>query len=378
MGEAKTEGGGEKKAADTGAKKVDAAVAGPITAVFKLELHCEGCAKKVKKSIRHFEGVESVKTDSENDKLTVTGKVDPTALKERLEYKTKKKVELVSPQPKKDGGGGGGDKKSDEKSEKKADEKKTDEKKPKEPQVSTVVLKIPLHCDGCIHKMKRIISKIDGVDSVSFDAQKDLVTVKGTMNVKELTPYLKEKLKRNVDIVPAGKKDDKGGDKKDDKGGEKKDDKGGEKKDDKGGKKDDKGGDKKDGGGGGEKKKDGESKAASAGGDGISKSVVEVNRMDHYGNDPHTYTMMPPVYNYNYSNHMMPMYNQSYFQQDYGIAMPSSSSSHGYVSEGYVNHGHMVEYSHPHMYQQPPPSFYQDPHAHQMFSDENPNACSVM
>ena len=78
------------------------------------------------------EGVEGAKADCESNKLTVTGKVDPTRLRERLEYKTKKKVELLSPQPKKDGGAGagsGGDKKSDEK---KPDEKKGDDKKPKQ------------------------------------------------------------------------------------------------------------------------------------------------------------------------------------------------------------------------------------------------------
>lgn len=64
--------------------------------------------------------------------MTVTGKVDPGAIKQRLEEKTKKKVELVSPQPKKDGGG---DKKPEEKAEKKEEkkeDKKPEEKKPKE------------------------------------------------------------------------------------------------------------------------------------------------------------------------------------------------------------------------------------------------------
>lgn len=31
-----------------------------------------------------------------------------------------------------------------------------------QPQVSTVVMKIRLHCDGCAHKIKRIIKKTEG------------------------------------------------------------------------------------------------------------------------------------------------------------------------------------------------------------------------
>lgn len=68
-----------------------------------------------------------MKTDYTANKVTVTGKVDPTEIKEKLEQKIKKKVELVSPQPKKDGGG---DKKPAEKAEKKEEPKKEEPKKP--------------------------------------------------------------------------------------------------------------------------------------------------------------------------------------------------------------------------------------------------------
>ena len=71
-------------------------------------------------------GVEEVKADRGANKLTVKGtNVDPTAIKEKLEEKIKKKVELVSPQPKKDCGG-------DKKLEEKKAEKKEEPKKPKE------------------------------------------------------------------------------------------------------------------------------------------------------------------------------------------------------------------------------------------------------
>lgn len=47
---------------------------------------------------------------------------------------------------------------------------------------------------------------------VSMDGSKDLVTVKGTMNVQGLISYLKEKLKTNVEVVPVKKDDYKDGD----------------------------------------------------------------------------------------------------------------------------------------------------------------------
>lgn len=77
-----------------------------------------------------FAGVESVKVDTAGNKLTVTGNVDPTRIKERVEYRTKKKAEIISPQPKKDAGAG--DEKKQSPPEKKTDEKKADDNKPKE------------------------------------------------------------------------------------------------------------------------------------------------------------------------------------------------------------------------------------------------------
>ena len=71
--------------------------------------------------------VEVVKTDCGAIKWTVKGtNIDPTAIREKLEEKIEKKVELVSPQPKKDGGGGY------KKPEEKKTEKKEEPNKPKE------------------------------------------------------------------------------------------------------------------------------------------------------------------------------------------------------------------------------------------------------
>ena len=75
-----------------------------------------------------FLGVESVITEASN-KLTVTGKIDPSKLRDYLHHKTKKQVNLISPQPQKQDT----DKNSSNKEDKKSNEKKSDSgTKPKE------------------------------------------------------------------------------------------------------------------------------------------------------------------------------------------------------------------------------------------------------
>ncbi|CAA0830448.1 Heavy metal transport/detoxification superfamily protein [Striga hermonthica] len=309
-----------------------------------------------------MKGVEKVKVDCGSNKLTVTGHVDPSWLRERVEYKTKKKVELVSPQPKKDGGAAAvpaaGDKKAEEKSEKKPEEIKADDKKPKEPAVTTVVMKIKLHCDGCAHKIKRVVLKnVDGVNSVKTDVGKDTVTVTGTMDVKELLAYLKDKLKKGIEIVPPKKAEDSSsGPAKNEKvaGGDKKPEVG-----------------PATGGPAKEPKQADAAKESKPSGEESKK--VEVNKLEYNSFGPLTH-------------YAMPIYNQSYANQDYGLDVhhPSSFVNRGYANQGYANHGyHSSNYGYPQMgyvmqYSQgpppPPPTYVDD----RMFSDENPNGCSIM
>lgn len=71
----------------------------------------------------HLSGVDTVKPEYGAHKLTVVGKVDPSKLREQLAGKLKKKVDLISPQPKKE---------KEDNSNKKQPEKAKDDKKPKE------------------------------------------------------------------------------------------------------------------------------------------------------------------------------------------------------------------------------------------------------
>ncbi|KAI3855216.1 hypothetical protein MKX03_026074 [Papaver bracteatum] len=167
-----------------------------------MRCQCNGCVKEVIKSIQSFEGVENTQRDCATNEITVIGKrVDPVKLREYIALKTNKKVELISPLPKKP--------------EKETPKEKKVVKKQAPQVMSTVILKINLHCAGCINKIEKCMTKYEGVDRDSFRVAKanNLVTVKGTMDVTELTTYLKQKLKRNVHIVQAEEGD--GGEEKD-------------------------------------------------------------------------------------------------------------------------------------------------------------------
>lgn len=55
--------------------------------------------------IDSFSGVEYAKVETELNRLTVVGKMDPTKLRDNLSRRTKKRVEIVPPKKEKDGGG---------------------------------------------------------------------------------------------------------------------------------------------------------------------------------------------------------------------------------------------------------------------------------
>ncbi|KAI9090333.1 hypothetical protein K1719_028668 [Acacia pycnantha] len=57
------------------------------------------------------------------------------------------------------------------------------------------VLKVNIHCDGCKHKVKKILQKIDGVFTTEIDAEQGKVTVSRNVVFYAVTisnqPYLK-------------------------------------------------------------------------------------------------------------------------------------------------------------------------------------------
>ncbi|XP_042014864.1 heavy metal-associated isoprenylated plant protein 3-like isoform X2 [Salvia splendens] len=192
----KTSKGKEQKKEGTENKKKESA--GNVSVVLKANLHCEGCVSKVLKCIRTFDA------NIGDGQITVVGKIDPAKLRERVEKKTHKKVEVVSPQTK-------NGEKAEKKKEPPQEKNTTNAEKSdyKEPPVTTAQLKVHLHCEGCIQKIRKIIVKTKGYRDMQIDKQKEMVTVTGALDMKALAEVLKKHLKREVQIVAAKKETEK-------------------------------------------------------------------------------------------------------------------------------------------------------------------------
>ncbi|KAF6153743.1 hypothetical protein GIB67_000976 [Kingdonia uniflora] len=163
----------------------------PQEIVLKVALHCEACAKKVGRSLRGFEGVEEVITDCKAHKVIVKGKTaDPVKVCERVQKKTGRKVEIISPLPK-----------PPAEEEKKEEEKKEEEKKDEPPPVLTVIMKMNMHCEACVQRLQKRIKRIQGVESVETDLANNQVVVKGVVDPTALVEAVSKKTKKQAVLV---------------------------------------------------------------------------------------------------------------------------------------------------------------------------------
>lgn len=198
-------------ATDAGEKK-DAAEAAPPPpppppeeVVLHVYMHCEGCARKVRRSLKGFEGVEDVKTDCKTHKVVVKGRKaaeDPLKVVERVQKKSGRKVELLSPIPP--------PKPEPKPEEKKKEEEppKVEEKKEEPPVVITVVLKVHMHCEACALAMKKRILKMKGIEEAEPELKSSQVTVKGVFEPAKLVEYIYKKSGKHAVVVkqePAAK-----------------------------------------------------------------------------------------------------------------------------------------------------------------------------
>ncbi|XP_016495645.1 heavy metal-associated isoprenylated plant protein 7-like [Nicotiana tabacum] len=166
----------------------------PLEIVLRVFMHCEGCARKVRKSLKGFQGVEDVITDCKTHKVVVKGeKADPLKVLEKVQKKSHRQVELLSPIPKPPPAEE--PKKPEEKELAKPQEKK------EEPQVIAVVLKVHMHCEACAQEIKRRIQKMKGVENAEPDLKKSQVTVKGVFEASKLVDYVSKRSGKRAVIV---------------------------------------------------------------------------------------------------------------------------------------------------------------------------------
>ncbi|KAJ6874114.1 hypothetical protein NC651_032832 [Populus alba x Populus x berolinensis] len=158
-----------------------------ITAVYKVNLHCQQCARDIKKPLLSTQGVHSVEADSEKSEVKVKGVIDVIKIHKLLEKLSKKKVELVSPLVKVT-------ESVTEKKEVKVEAKPA-------PKLSTHSIKVHLHCDKCEKDLRDKLLKHRSIYSVRTDMKAQTITVDGTMEGDKLVAYMRKKVHKNAEII---------------------------------------------------------------------------------------------------------------------------------------------------------------------------------
>ncbi|KAG8379450.1 hypothetical protein BUALT_Bualt07G0089800 [Buddleja alternifolia] len=179
----------------------------PQEIVLRVFMHCEGCARKVRRCLKGFEGVEGVITDCRSSKVVVKGeKADPLKVLERVQKKSHRQVQLISPIPKP------------------PSEEEPNKVEQKEPAVITVILGVYMHCEACAQEIKKRIQKMNGVEIAEPNLKSSQVTVKGAFEPEILIDYVHKKTGKHAVIVkvePEKKEEEKGKDEKKAEEGEK-------------------------------------------------------------------------------------------------------------------------------------------------------------
>ncbi|XP_078433856.1 heavy metal-associated isoprenylated plant protein 8-like [Wolffia australiana] len=198
------EGEGKRKEGEPGEKK------DPDEIVMRVYMHCEGCARSVRRALKGIQGVEEVKTDCHAHKVVVKGAAHPLMVVDRVQRKSGRKAELLSPLPKPE---------KEDKEKPSTAEKKDDGK----PQAVSVVLKVQMHCEACSLEIKRRILRMKGVEAAETDVKKSLVKVKGTFEPGKLLEHVYKRTGKHAVVVKAESEKSEEAKKKDDGGTEKRD-----------------------------------------------------------------------------------------------------------------------------------------------------------
>ncbi|KAJ3683555.1 hypothetical protein LUZ60_013782 [Juncus effusus] len=181
----------------------------PDVVVMRVLMHCEGCAKKVRVSLKGLEGVEDVRTDCKTNTVQVKGRKaaqDPKKVADRIYRKSGKRAEIISPVPipvpmpvpvpvivPVVGTVETRDKKNE------GETHKIESKK--EAQGIMVVLKIHMHCEACSEAIRNRILRLREVQEVVTDLKASQVTVKGDFDPICLVRYIYNRTGKKAVVV---------------------------------------------------------------------------------------------------------------------------------------------------------------------------------
>nr|CAB3499545.1 unnamed protein product [Digitaria exilis] len=133
--------------------------------ILAMDVHCDSCAKKIRKAVMKMPGAESVSASFETGFVVVEGTADAAALRAHLQAKTKKNVIVVSDgtHAGEDSGAAGTDAATAGGS---SSSPLSSPPPDPAPAAAPIVLEMELHCRFCAHKVERRVMEIPGTPSV--------------------------------------------------------------------------------------------------------------------------------------------------------------------------------------------------------------------
>uniref|UniRef100_A0A0D9WXU7 HMA domain-containing protein n=1 Tax=Leersia perrieri TaxID=77586 RepID=A0A0D9WXU7_9ORYZ len=182
-----------------------AAAAAEAVIIISVPVHCDGCARKLRRSVQRLDGVEEVTVDCRTNTVVVRGlkaEEDPAGVLEVVERRTGKKALLLSSSPAKPPPSSLG-KKSTEAPKRDAAEHDTGKEMVDEDMEMVVVMRIDLHCEACCEEINRRILKIKGVDEVVPHMKSSQVMVRGKIEPATLVGHIHKWTGRRAAIIRA-------------------------------------------------------------------------------------------------------------------------------------------------------------------------------
>ncbi|CAN4099140.1 unnamed protein product [Withania somnifera] len=151
--------------------------------ILYIDLHCIGCAKKIKRTILKIRGVEGVMINMEQNQVTINGVIAPQAVCDRIVKKTNRVAKILSPLPQAE------------------DESVCEVVASEVSRLSTVELSVNIHCEACAKQLKTTILRMRGVRTAETDLNLGTVTVTGSMDANKLVDYVYRRTKKQAKIV---------------------------------------------------------------------------------------------------------------------------------------------------------------------------------